>query len=129
MISDLKSKGTASYNIISMITDDCDLMMQAAADAGMTGENYVWLGFDGCTAGSKDGALEEAYEGFFGTNIKYASVRNPLYLEMATKWAELFPNDVPWADETNVLSVLTYTAQAYDALKMIAQAATDFRNA
>ena len=55
------------------------------------------------------------FEGTIGTNVKYASVTNPLYLDFASTWSEMYENSeismVPWAGETNVLSVMPYTAQ------------------
>ena len=63
--------------------------------------------------------FDKAIEGSIGTQIKLARV-NPFYQSMLAKWEDMFPDDMP-SDEGE----LPYTAQMFDAVAVIAQAATD----
>ena len=87
------------------------------------------------------------FEGSIATNVKYAAVTNPLYLDFASTWGNMYDNNeinlIPWEGETNVLSVMPYTAQTCnaffaectvpfapwdDAIAILAQAATNWVN-
>merc|ERR1719204_2535942 len=136
-ISTIKNKGTSAYNLISVgETNDVEALMRAADDAGLIGEGFVWGGFDvfaSSVNANSDPKLIQIFEGTVGTNVKFASVNNPLFLDFASKWAEMAEDgdvaSVPWEGETNVLSLLPYTAQMYDVVAILAQAATNFANA
>merc|ERR1719204_424394 len=135
-ISTIKNKGTSAYNLISVgETNDVEALMRAADDAGLIGEGFVWGGFDvfaSSVNANSDPKLIQIFEGTVGTNVKFASVNNPLFLDFASKWAEMTEDgdvaSVPWEGETNVLTLLPYTAQMYDVVAILAQAATNFAN-
>merc|ERR1719510_1748407 len=57
---------------------------------------------------------------------------NPNFMEFTYKWSQMFKNQqidtIPWEDETNILSMMPFTAQIYDCVAILAQAATNWLN-
>ena len=110
--------------------------MRAASDQGMIGSNYVWGGFDifGSSVNANSDpvtpsnfmspilsfqGLIDIFEGTIATNVKFASVTNSLFLDFVAHWSDMYDNNeinlIPWEGETNVLSVMPYTAQTCNA--------------
>merc|ERR1711953_992999 len=125
--------GESYYNIFCGITDDSESLMAAAHKAGATftssNNNWVWLGADGfVTANPDTPELQNAFQDAVGTNVKMGSDLNDLYINYIQAWRDQFDgDDLPWKD-SNVIGFSPFTAQAYDALAIAAQAATAFYN-
>lgn len=127
-VSKLKSQSTANVFVVAAITADGDWVVEEAKNQGMTGEGWVWTGFDGLTGQTFEGDtkyLEEIFQGVVGTSVKLPDVSQPLFDEFVAKWIELYPNQLPW-DGSDSIQVGLFDAQVYDAMAIAAQAVTNF---
>merc|ERR1712232_895581 len=94
----------------------------------MTGDGWVWTGFDGFVSGTFSGdtlRFQDIFQGAVGTNVKFASSTNTLYDAFIQEYIDLYPNNLPWEGQAEI-SLSAFCVQMYDALAMIAQAGSNY---
>ena len=115
----IKDSG-AHVIVLNVIVQDAVTVFSQAADAGITGEGWVWIGSDGSTQEqvfANSTKIKDAMQGMIGTRPNRGI--GDVYEHFLDTWESKDPNEYAGAGNRNPNTYATY---AYDAVYTFAHA-------